>query len=101
MRRRAVLREHQICFRTDGAFFYSWVKPVLDRGRYLYYDGLYVKQIKELNRYMTQQEKISNLKQRLEEFMGRLDNLDPEQTSVEDIDRLISMLESLERSMDE
>ncbi|WP_169516218.1 SE1561 family protein [Halobacillus kuroshimensis] len=50
---------------------------------------------------MTQQEKMSNLKQRLEEFMGRLDNLDPEQTSVEDIDRLISMLESLERSMDE
>ncbi|MYL30264.1 hypothetical protein GLV97_10510 [Halobacillus litoralis] len=67
----------------------------------MYYDGLDAEQIKELNRYMTQQEKISNLKQRLEEFMGRVDNLDPEQTSVEDIDRLISMLESLERSMDE
>ncbi|MGP4060805.1 SE1561 family protein [Halobacillus sp. H74] len=49
---------------------------------------------------MTQHEKIQDLKLRLAEFMGRIERLDPEETSVEDIDRLISMLEELERNME-
>ncbi|WP_164908505.1 SE1561 family protein [Halobacillus litoralis] len=49
---------------------------------------------------MTQQEKIQDLKLRLAEFMGRIERLDPEETSVEDIDRLISMLEELESNME-
>ncbi|ELK48898.1 SE1561 family protein [Halobacillus sp. ACCC02827] len=49
---------------------------------------------------MTQQKRIQDLKAKLADFMGRLDQLDPEETSVEDIDRLISMLEDLERQMD-
>lgn len=48
---------------------------------------------------MSQQEKIQDLKLRLADVMGRIENLDPEETSVEDIDRLISMLEELERNM--
>ncbi|WP_198162653.1 SE1561 family protein [Halobacillus mangrovi] len=49
---------------------------------------------------MTQQERIQDLKTRLSDFMIRIEQLDPEETSVEDIDRLISMLEELERKMD-
>jgi hypothetical protein len=48
---------------------------------------------------MSQQQRIEDLKLRLAEVMGRIEKLDPEETSVEDIDRLISMLEELERNM--
>lgn len=48
---------------------------------------------------MAQQEKIQDLKLRLSEFMTRIEALEPEETSVEDIDRLISMLEELEQKM--
>ncbi|MGI8314842.1 SE1561 family protein [Halobacillus mangrovi] len=49
---------------------------------------------------MAQQERLQDLKTRLSDFMVRIEQLDPEETSVEDIDRLISMLEELERKMD-
>ncbi|GEN53526.1 SE1561 family protein [Halobacillus litoralis] len=49
---------------------------------------------------MSQQERIEDLKVRLADFMGRIEKLDPEETSVEDIDRLISMLEDLEKNME-
>ncbi|MBA2176458.1 hypothetical protein H0266_16285 [Halobacillus locisalis] len=48
---------------------------------------------------MAQQEKIQDLKLRLSEFMTRIEELEPEETSVEDIDRLILMLEELEQKM--
>ncbi|MCA0971912.1 hypothetical protein LCM20_15000 [Halobacillus litoralis] len=48
---------------------------------------------------MQQQEKLQDLKVRLSEFVDRIEALDPEETSVEDIDRLISMLEDLENKM--
>ncbi|WP_197061417.1 SE1561 family protein [Halobacillus sp. BBL2006] len=49
---------------------------------------------------MTQQDRLQDLKTRLSDFMIRIEELNPEETSVEDIDRLISMLEELERKMD-
>lgn len=49
---------------------------------------------------MAQQEKLQDLKTKLSEFITRIELLDPEETSVEDIDRLISMLEELEHRMD-
>ncbi|CDQ20456.1 hypothetical protein SAMN05192559_105282 [Halobacillus karajensis] len=48
---------------------------------------------------MSQKDRIEDLKLRLADFMGRIEQLDPEETSVEDIDRLISMLEELEENM--
>lgn len=48
---------------------------------------------------MAQQEQIQDLKVRLSQFVERIEELDPEDTSVEDIDRLISMLEDLENKM--
>ncbi|WP_176142408.1 SE1561 family protein [Halobacillus hunanensis] len=48
---------------------------------------------------MSQQEKLSDLKARLSAFMNRVDQMDPNDTSVEDIDELIKMLEDLERKM--
>ncbi|WP_205439431.1 SE1561 family protein [Halobacillus ihumii] len=48
---------------------------------------------------MSQQEKLSDLKTRLSAFMNRVDQMDPNETSVEDIDELIKMLEDLERKM--
>ncbi|WP_168927324.1 SE1561 family protein [Halobacillus salinus] len=50
---------------------------------------------------MAQQEQIQDLKVRLSQFVDRIEALDPEETSVEDIDRLISMLEELENKMKE
>ncbi|MFD2925075.1 SE1561 family protein [Halobacillus naozhouensis] len=48
---------------------------------------------------MSQQEKLTDLKSRLSAFMNRVDQMDPNETSVEDIDELIKMLEDLERKM--
>ncbi|MBU8678932.1 hypothetical protein KM873_19115 [Bacillus subtilis] len=41
-------------------------------------------------------QQIDYLKNRLDMFMNVIDSLDPEVTDVEDIDRLISMLDDLE-----
>ncbi|ATO29902.1 hypothetical protein RA13_19435 [Bacillus atrophaeus] len=41
-------------------------------------------------------QQIAYLKNRLDMFMNVIDSLDPESTDVEDIDRLISMLDDLE-----
>ncbi len=40
-------------------------------------------------------QQIDYLKNRLDMFMNVIDSLDPEATDVEDIDRLISMLDDL------
>ena len=48
---------------------------------------------------MTQQEKRLDLKMKLSEFMTKLDALNPEDTSIEDIDRLLSMLNELEHKL--
>ena len=45
---------------------------------------------------MANEERISELKARLADFMSRLDAMDPEKTSLEDIDQLIEMLNELE-----
>lgn len=45
---------------------------------------------------MANDERIAELKARLADFMTRLDEMDPEQTSLEDIDQLIAMLNDLE-----
>lgn len=44
-----------------------------------------------------QSTKIQELKTRLSHFMDRVDKLNPETTSVEDIDQLIAMLDELEK----
>ncbi|CAN2254392.1 MULTISPECIES: SE1561 family protein [Bacillus] len=41
-------------------------------------------------------QQLDYLKNRLDMFMNVIDSLDPEATEVEDIDRLISMLDDLE-----
>ncbi|WP_200816613.1 SE1561 family protein [Halobacillus sp. Marseille-P3879] len=48
---------------------------------------------------MSQQEKMIDLKAKLSAFMDRLDQIEPEDTSVEDVDELIRMLEELERKI--
>ncbi len=35
----------------------------------------------------------------LEQFMERLDHLDPEQTSIKDVDQLIQMIEKIEKDL--
>lgn len=45
-------------------------------------------------------QQIDYLKNRLDMFMNVIDSLDPEATDVEDIDRLISMLDDLEAKYD-
>lgn len=40
--------------------------------------------------------KLQTLHERMETLVNILDRLDPEQTEVEDIDRIISMLDELE-----
>lgn len=44
-------------------------------------------------------EKIKELRVQLEQFMERLDHLDPEQTSIEDVDQLIQMIEKIEKDL--
>ncbi|MCD5325480.1 MULTISPECIES: SE1561 family protein [Pontibacillus] len=48
---------------------------------------------------MSNEARIDELKLRLNTFMTKIDELDPEHTSVEDVDRLIKMLEELEDRM--
>ncbi|WP_194842121.1 SE1561 family protein [Gracilibacillus salitolerans] len=48
---------------------------------------------------MSNEEKIKELRLQLEHFMERLDHLDPEQTSIEDVDQLIQMVEKIEKDL--
>ncbi|MCT2534419.1 SE1561 family protein [Aquibacillus koreensis] len=48
---------------------------------------------------MEQQQKIQQLKAHLEGFLLQLDNLDPSKASVEDIDQLIKIIESMEEDL--
>lgn len=48
---------------------------------------------------VVQKEKLTDLKLKLSAFMERLDDMEPEETSIEDIDELIRMLEELENKI--
>lgn len=45
-------------------------------------------------------QQVSYLKERLQIFMEVLDSIDPETTELEDIDRLIAMVDDIEVKMD-
>jgi ribosome biogenesis GTPase A len=47
------------------------------------------------------EQQVSYLKERLEIFLEVLDAIDPETTQLEDIDRLIQMMDDLEIKMDQ
>lgn len=47
------------------------------------------------------EQQVTYLKERLEIFLEVLDAVDPETTELEDIDRLIEMLDDLEVKMDQ
>lgn len=46
-------------------------------------------------------QQVSYLKERLQIFLQVLDAIDPETTEVEDIDRLIQMMDDLEQKMEQ
>lgn len=46
-------------------------------------------------------QQVKYLKNRLQIFVEVLDTIDPETTELEDIDRLISMMDDLEEKMDQ
>lgn len=46
-------------------------------------------------------QQVSYLKERLQIFLEVLDAIDPETTELEDIDRLIQMMDDLEQKMDQ
>lgn len=46
-------------------------------------------------------QQVKYLKNRLQIFVEVLDTIDPETTELEDIDRLISMVDDLEEKMDQ
>lgn len=48
---------------------------------------------------MSENPKIQQLKQQLEAFLQQLDELEPSETSLEDVDRLIEMIESMEMKL--
>nr|MDH3076356.1 SE1561 family protein [Bacillus velezensis]MDH3092428.1 SE1561 family protein [Bacillus velezensis]MDH3097636.1 SE1561 family protein [Bacillus velezensis]WGE00863.1 SE1561 family protein [Bacillus velezensis] len=48
------------------------------------------------NAVNSKDQRLDYLKNRLDMFMNVIDSLDPESTDVEDIDRLIGMLDDLE-----
>ncbi|SIS48875.1 SE1561 family protein [Salimicrobium flavidum] len=48
---------------------------------------------------MTQQERLDDLKLKLAQFADRVDQLDPAETDVKEIDQLIQMLDDLEEKM--
>lgn len=55
-----------------------------------------------MSKPITDKEKqIAYLKERLQIFVEVLDAIDPETTSVEDIDRLISIIDDVEEKMEE
>ncbi|WP_169449931.1 SE1561 family protein [Pontibacillus halophilus] len=46
---------------------------------------------------MTNESRMEELKTRLASIMSRIEGMNPEETSVEDVDQLIAMLEDLEK----
>lgn len=48
---------------------------------------------------MNQQDKVNQLKTQLQTFLNQLDQLEPEETSVEDIDRLLKIIEDMENKL--
>ncbi|MGM9944023.1 MAG: SE1561 family protein [Lysinibacillus sp.] len=53
------------------------------------------------NPITNKEQQVSYLKERLEIFLEVLDAIDPETTELEDIDRLIKMVDDLEEKMDQ
>ena len=53
------------------------------------------------NPITNKEQQVSYLKERLEIFLEVLDAIDPETTELEDIDRLIKMMDDLEEKMDQ
>ena len=47
------------------------------------------------------EQQVTYLKERLEIFLEVLDAIDPETTEIEEIDRLIQMMDDLEEKMDQ
>ena len=52
------------------------------------------------NPITNKEQQVTYLKERLEIFLEVLDAIDPETTELEDIDRLIKMMDDLEEKMD-
>ncbi|WP_186576780.1 SE1561 family protein [Aquibacillus kalidii] len=48
---------------------------------------------------LQQNDKIDQLKAHLEGFLAKLDTLDPEKTSISDIDQLIQFIEKMEQDL--
>ncbi|SHN28267.1 SE1561 family protein [Gracilibacillus kekensis] len=48
---------------------------------------------------MSNEEKIKQLRLQLKHFLKQLDQMDPEQTSIEDVDQLIEMIEKMEKEL--
>ena len=53
------------------------------------------------NPITNKEQQVNYLKERLEIFLEVLDAIDPETTGLEDIDRLIKMMDDLEEKMDQ
>ena len=53
------------------------------------------------NPITNKEQQVNYLKERLEIFLEVLDAIDPETTDLEDIDRLIKMMDDLEEKMDQ
>lgn len=53
------------------------------------------------NPITNKEQQVTYLKERLEIFLNVLDSIDPETTELEDIDRLIQMMDDLEDKMDQ
>ena len=54
-----------------------------------------------MNPISNKEQQVTYLKERLEIFLEVLDAIDPETTQLEDIDRLIQMMDDLETKMDQ
>lgn len=54
-----------------------------------------------MNPINNKEQQVNYLKERLEIFLEVLDAIDPETTELEDIDRLIKMMDDLELKMDQ
>lgn len=57
--------------------------------------------ITHMNPITNKEQQVTYLKERLEIFLEVLDAIDPETTELEDIDRLIQMMDDLEQKMDQ
>ena len=53
------------------------------------------------NPITNKEQQVTYLKERLEIFLEVLEAIDPETTELEDIDRLIEMMDDLEQKMDQ